>query len=337
MSTLTLTSGVLRSKVPPSQDEERTMGRLVGTQDVGELGFGCMGLSWAYASDGAPLSDKRALLNHVLDCGVRFLDTSDFYGPQTNEELIGSVVRSRRPDAFISTKGGLLPDPDKFMRVDGRPEHIAAACDGSLHRLGIDEIDLYQLHRVDPLVPLVETWGAMAELVFAGKVRMLGLCEVTAAQCDSVAEIHPVSAVQSELSVWERGALDHLVPWCEENDAAFIAYSPLGRGFLTGTLTPGTVFDSTDFRSRNPRFSPAALRENQRIVSVVQAIAEKLGATPAQVALAWALAVSPRVIPIPGTSKRHRFDENRECTTLDLGGADLKLLMRIEPPQQERY
>lgn len=313
------------------------MTRFIGVDHVGEIGFGCMGLSWAYTSDGLSAIDKRALLNHALDCGVKFLDTADFYGPHTNEELVGSVVRARRADAFISTKGGLLPDAETFMRVDGRPEHIVKACDGSLVRLGIDCIDLYHLHRVDPEVPLADTWGAMADLVVAGKVRMLGLCEVTAAQCEVAAQIHPVSAVQSELSVWEQGALVEVLPWCLANDAAFIAYSPLGRGFLTGGISPSHVFDTQDFRSQNPRFTHSALSENQRIVKTIQTVAARHHATSAQVALAWLLALSDRVIPIPGTTKQARFDENLESASLALHPDDLAILSTVQPPDQSRY
>lgn len=313
-----------------------TRPRTIGGDSVGHIGLGCMGLSWAYSPTAESPDRKLSVLEHAMDAGIRLFDTADFYGPHTNEELVGKLLRARRAEAFISTKGGLVAAED-FMRSDGRPEHIRSACDGSLRRLGAEQIDLYQLHRVDPEVPLTETWGAMAELVHQGKVRNLGLCEVTAEQCAAAAAIHPVAAVQSELSIWARQALDDVIPWCRRNGAAFIAFSPLGRGFLTGTMHASTRFADDDFRSRNPRFSPAALAENQRVVDVIAKIAAQHDATPAQVALAWLLAVDDIVLPIPGTTRTARVDENVGARQLRLTEGEMDTLGAITPPAQPRY
>lgn len=312
------------------------MPRYIGSADVGEIGFGCMGLSFAYQPTSGAADNPEHVLNHAVDKGIRLLDTSDFYGPHTNEQLVGRVLRQRRDEVVISTKGGLVPDDD-FMRPDGRPEHLRAACEGSLLRLGVEQIDLYQLHRVDPTVPLAETWGAMAELVDEGKVRYLGLCEVSVDQCDEAHAIHPVTTIQSELSVWERGALAAVLPWCVSHGAAFIAFSPLGRGFLTGALGAGTRFGSTDFRSRNPRFTPDAITRNQGIVDEIAAIAATHEVTAAQVALAWLLRTDEHVIPIPGTTKTRRIDENLGALAVELSPADIEALSTITPPQQPRY
>jgi aryl-alcohol dehydrogenase-like predicted oxidoreductase len=313
------------------------MGRSIGDSLVADIGFGCMGLSWAYAPQDGSWAEKTAVLHHALDAGVTLLDTADFYGPYINEELVGDVLRTRRDDVFVSTKGGLAASDEAFMSVNGRPEHLRTACDASLKRLGIDRIDLYQLHRVDPDVPLEESWGAMAELATAGKVRNVGLCEVSADQCRRAAAIHPVRSVQSELSIWERNALDTVLPWCRSSGAAFIAFSPLGRGFLTGTMGASTTFSNSDFRASNPRFSPEAIAQNQRVVDVIAGIARELDATAAQVALAWLLRLDPAVIPIPGTRKPERIDENMGALKITLSDDQFMRLSSVEPPSQPRY
>jgi aryl-alcohol dehydrogenase-like predicted oxidoreductase len=312
--------------------------RSIGTDRVASIGLGCMGLSWAYQQPGAvDAADKARVIEHALDIGVRVLDTSDFYGPYANEELLGSVLRSRRADAFVSTKGGLVLAENAFMAFDGSPAHLLAACDASLRRLGVDEIDLYQLHRVDPAVPLEESWGALAELVAAGKVRHIGLCEVDVQQLETAHRIHPVASVQSELSVWERSALAEVVPWCRVHGAAFIAFSPLGRGFLSGTISASVQFDSEDFRSTNPRFTPEARHSNQHIVDAVAGVAARHGATHAQIALAWLLAVDKIVIPIPGTTKIARLDENLRARSITLHPDEIAELSSLPPPIQARY
>lgn len=310
---------------------------MIGADRVASIGLGCMGLSWAYQRAGVDAADKARVIERALDRCVRVLDTSDFYGPYTNEELIGSVLRSRRADAFVSTKGGLVPAENAFMALDGSPGHLLAACDASLRRLGVDEIDLYQLHRVDPAVPLEDSWGALADLVVAGKVRYIGLCEVDVQQLEIAHRIHPVASVQSELSIWERSALAEVVPWCRDHGAAFIAFSPLGRGFLSGTIGASTQFDSEDFRSTNPRFTPEARHSNQGIVDTVAEVATRHGATPAQIALAWLLAIDEIVIPIPGTTKVARLEENLRARSITLHPDEITELSCLPPPIQARY
>jgi aryl-alcohol dehydrogenase-like predicted oxidoreductase len=310
--------------------------RTIGKTPISNIGFGCMGLSWAYSPSDAPSDTKLAVLHHALDTGVQLLDTADFYGPFVNEELVGQVLQSRRAEAFVSTKGGLVASED-FMAPNGRPEHLRKSCDGSLSRLGIEQIDLYQLHRVDPGVPLEDSWGAMAELVEQGKVRNLGLCEVTVEQLDVAQRIHPVASVQSELSIWERNALDNVLPWCHRHEAAFIAFAPLGRGFLTGTIPSTTTFDDGDFRSRNPRFSAEALALNRRVIDTIGEIAAAHEATAAQIALAWLLAVDSAVIPIPGTTKPSRIDENMAARNIVLTNDEFETLSNIPMPAQPRY
>jgi aryl-alcohol dehydrogenase-like predicted oxidoreductase len=239
----------------------------------------------------------------------------------------------------VATKCGLVVE-DKATYTfgrDGSPEHVREACDGSLSRLGIDVIDLYYLHRIDPRVPVEETWGAMAGLVAAGKVRYLGISEAKGDELERVARIHPVTAVQSELSLWTRDYLADVVPWCAAHGASFVAFSPLGRGFLTGKISPDTQFDSSDFRSRLPRFQAEAVAENQRIVDAVRAVAARRGATPAQIALAWVLARGEHVLAIPGTQRRKYLEENIAAADIELAPADLEELDTIPAPVGGRY
>jgi aryl-alcohol dehydrogenase-like predicted oxidoreductase len=269
---------------------------------------------------------------------VTLLDTADMYGPFTNEELVGRALAGRRDEVVLATKVGLVVDDAATyaMRKDGRPEHVREGIEASLARLNTDHVDLYQLHRVDPDVPLEETWGAMAEVVAAGEARAIGLSEVTVDELDRAHAIHPVASVQSELSLWTRDRLDDVLPWCREHDAAFIPYAPLGRGYLTGQVTADS-FDDRDFRARNPRFSREALEANLAIVDHVKAIAERLEATPAQVALAWLLAQDERVLPIPGTKRVERLEENAAAAGLELGRDDLAALDATPAPVGARY
>lgn len=313
-----------------------TVSRAIGNTTVTDIGFGCMGLSWAYSTGDSPVESKLGVLHHAVDVGVQLLDTADFYGPHVNEELVGRLLKTRRAEVFVSTKGGLVAGDD-FMAPDGRPEHLRKACEGSLTRLGVDHIDLYQLHRVDPNVPVEETWGALAELAREGKVRNLGLCEVTVAQLDLAQRIHPVASVQSELSIWVRDPLDDVLPWCHRHGSAFIAFAPLGRGFLTGTIPSSTTFDHDDFRSRNPRFSAEALSLNQPVVNAIADIARAHQASPAQIALAWLLAVDSAVIPIPGTTKISRIDENVAALDIALSPDEVETLSTVPMPAQPRY
>ena len=318
---------------------------------VGAIGLGCMGMSWAYVSPDA--RDEAAsvdVIRHALDQGITLLDTSDMYGLGHNEQLVGRAIADRRDEAVVATKVGLIgqqTDDGPTMTRDGSPEHIRSGVDASLNRLGIEVIDLYYLHRVDPNVPLEETWGAMAELVIAGKVRALGLSEVTTAQADVAQAIHPVGAVQSEFSLWTRDPqgqgttpdgdpMGDMISWTAQHGAAFVPFSPLGRGFLTGALDDSTI-DRTDFRSQLPRFTDAARDSNQQIVDVVRGVAERHSATPAAVALAWVLAQGDHIIPIPGTTKIKNLDANILATDLELSADDLAELDAVPAPVGGRY
>jgi aryl-alcohol dehydrogenase-like predicted oxidoreductase len=305
---------------------------------VGAVGLGCMSMSWAY--DPAMKDDETAIaaIRAGLEMGVTLIDTAPAYGPFTNEELVGRAINGRRADTVLATKVGLIVDPETYeFRKDGRPESVKTSCEDSLRRLGVDHINLFQLHRIDPEVPIEETWGAMAELVNRGLVGHLGLSEATVEECARAASVHPVASVQSEFSLWTRDRLSDVIPWCEANGATFIPFAPLGRGFLTGAVAATTEFESKDFRSRNPRFTPEARAANQVIVDEIRAVAEGLGATPAQVAIAWTLAVSPAIVPIPGTRRPARVRENAGAATLVLSDTDRKRLDDLPPPVGDRY
>ena len=302
---------------------------------VGAVGLGCMGMSWAYGAAERDDAQSREVLRRALDLGVTLIDTADVYGPFTNEELVGSGLDRRRDGVFLATKCGLVVGPDGMGR-NGRPEHVRAAIDASLQRLRTDRVDLWQLHRVDPDVPVEETWGAMAEQVAAGKALALGMSEVGVEELDRAHAVHPVATVQSELSLWTRDPLAEVLPWCARNGAGFLPFSPLGRGFLTGTVAEGS-FDAKDFRARNPRFTPEAMTANTAIVDVVRAVAERRGATAAQVALAWVLAQGEHVVPIPGTKKVGYLEQNAASAELVLEADDLAELDALPAPVGARY
>lgn len=310
----------------------RTLGR--SGPEVGAVGLGCMGMSWAYGADERDDEASVAVLHRALEVGVTLIDTADVYGPFTNEELVGRALAGRREQAVLASKCGLVAR-DGQMGRDGRPEHVREAIDASLRRLGTDHLDLWQLHRVDPDVPVEETWGAMAEQVTAGKAELLGMSEVGVAELDRAHAVHPVASVQSELSLWTRDPLAEVLPWCEAHGAAFLPFSPLGRGYLTGTLSGG--FDSSDFRSRNPRFTAEAMSANTALVDAVRAVAQRLEATPAQVALAWLLTRGEHVVPIPGTKKKHYLEENSAAAELALSAGDLAELDALPAPVGARY
>ena len=303
---------------------------------VGAIGLGCMGMTYAYDQDRRDDDRSVSVIHRALDLGVTLLDTSDVYGPHTNEELVGRALVGRRDDAVLATKCGLVFSPDLAHTRNGSPEYVRAACDASLRRLGVEVIDLYQLHRVDPEVPVEETWGAFAELVAVGKVRAIGLSEVSVEQLEVCHAIHPVTSVQSELSLWTRDYLGDVLPWCRDHDVAFLPFSPLGRGFLTGALAP-REFASDDFRSRLPRFAPEAMAANQQIVDAVAAVAHERGVTSAQIALAWVLAQGENVVPIPGTKRVERLEENAAAADLVLSDDDLAALAALPDPQGGRY
>ncbi|NDU76032.1 aldo/keto reductase [Actinomadura sp. DSM 109109] len=326
---------------------------------VGAVGLGCMGMSWAYTESQRDDDASVALIRKALDLGVTFLDTAQVYGDGHNETLVGRALAGRRGEAVVATKTGLVvesADTRKLVR-NGTPEQVRASAEDSLRRLGTETIDLYYLHRVDPRVPLADTWGAMAELVAEGKVRRLGLSEVSVAEAAEAHAVHPVAAVQSELSLWTRDAMGapggaagslpgdgpasaegpgDVVGWCAANGAAFVPFSPLGRGFLTGTVTAAD-FEDTDFRGGNPRFQEDALRANLRIVDVVKAVAARHGATAAQVAIAWTLAQGEHVIPIPGTKKEKYLLDNAGAAALDLTVTDLAELDGVPAAVGGRY
>ena len=306
---------------------------------IGAIGLGCMGMSWAYNPEDRDDERSISVIRHALDIGVTLIDTADAYGPYTNEQLVGRALEGRRADMVLATKCGLEVRSVEPMEIsrNGRPEHVRAAIDASLERLGTDHVDLYQLHRTDPEVPVEETWGAMAEVVAAGKARAIGMSEATVDELERAHAIHPVATLQSELSLWTPGPLEDVVPWCREHDAAFIPFAPLGRGFLTGAITSATSFGERDFRGRNPRFTAEAMDANQTIVEQVRAVAGRLGATPGQVALAWCLAQDEQVVPIPGTRRPERLEENAAAARLELSAADLAELDRLPAAAGERY
>lgn len=307
-----------------------TLDRVVAGRRAGPVGLGCMPMSHAYTLEECDDAVSVRVVRRALDLGVALFDTADIYGPYTNERLLGAALRGRRDEAIVATKIGLVPDGDKLAR-DGRPEHIRRACDASLRRLGTDRIDLLQLHRVDPEVPLAETWGAMAGLVAAGKVRALGISHATVADLRRAHAVHPVAALQVELSVWAREARAELLPWCAAHGAAVLAFSPLGRGYLTGEVRAAR-FGPRDSRVRDPRFTAAAMAANRAIVAGVAGVARRHDATPAQVALAWTLACGAHVIPIPGTKKPRWLEENVRAAGLCLTRDDLAALDALPEP-----
>ncbi|RKT54702.1 aldo/keto reductase [Saccharothrix australiensis] len=297
--------------------------------ELGRTGLGCMSMTGGYAPATRDDRESIQVVHRALDLGVALFDTADIYGPFSNEQLLGRALRGRRDRAVIATKCGLVPGPDGALSRDGRPEHIRAACEGSLRRLGVDVIDLYQLHRVDPAVPLEETWGAMADLVAEGKVRALGISHATVPELALVHSLFPLAAVQYELSILAPQLRADVLPWCQANGVAFVAFAPIGRGYLTGGVDGVGVGDS---RSSDPRFTADALAANRPIVEGVRSVAERVGATPAQVAIAWVLAQGDRVVPIPGTRTLRRLEENVAALDVRLGPEDLRELDALPVP-----
>jgi len=327
--------------------ERRTIG--AAALAVGAVGLGCMPMSWAYNGSRQRGDESLRAVHRALDLGSTLLDTADMYGPFTNELLLGRALKERREDAFVSTKVGLLVG-EQHIVANGRPGYVKRACDASLRRLQTDVIDLYQLHREDPEVPVEETWGAMAELVQAGKVRSLGLCamgaragrrsgtrlyDATIRQLQRVQQVFPVSAVEAELSVWSPEALDTLLPWCAERGIGFLAAMPLGNGYLTGTLTPGEGFERDDVRARHPRFTGEMMAANQPIVAGLRRVAARHGdgVTPAQVALAWVLSQGRHVVPVPGAKQERWVTENAAATALRLTPQNLAEVAELPAAQ----
>ena len=303
--------------------------RKIGSQGlvVGAMGLGCMGMSHAYGTD-RDEAESMATIHRALDCGVTLLDTAEVYGPHTNEELVGKAIRGRRDQVVLATKfgfvmgSGLIP----ARRFAGQCQ---ARGRGSLRRLGVDVIDLYYLHRKDPAVPIEETVGGMKELVEAGKVRFLGLSEVGADTIRRANKVHPISAVQSEYSLWERGIEESILPAMRELGIGSVPFSPLGRGYLTGALQSTSAFGAGDFRRNLPRFDDEHMAANQKLVDTVKAVAGRHGATPAQVALAWVLASAPDAVPIPGTKRRTYLDDNLGAVNVHLTTEDMAALNQL--------
>lgn len=306
--------------------EQRQLGK--NGPHVCALGLGCMGMSFAYG----PTDDDESLrvLRRYLELGGNFLDTAEIYGPHKNEELLGRFLREiPRSRVVIATKFGFRIGPGGTRSVDSSPENVARACEGSLKRLGIETIDLYYQHRVDPKVPIEETVGAMAKLVSAGKVRMLGLSEAGPETIRRAAKVHPIAALQSEYSLWSREVEKNgVLPTCRELGITFVPYSPLGRGFLTGAIQKLDDLDPTDWRRTNPRFGEKALQENLKLATTVKELARAKGASPAQLALAWVLVQGKDMIPIPGTKRLRYLEDNMGTLSITLTETDLQNIRR---------
>lgn len=298
---------------------------------VSEQGLGCMSMSVVYGAGDDSAGD--ATIHRAIDLGIRLIDTADLYGGHANEVLVGRAIADRRDEVTLATKFGIVFDPDDPMArgVNGRPEYVHAACDASLRRLDLDVIDLYYQHRPDPEVPIEETVGAMAELVAAGKVRHLGLSEASVDTIRRAVSVHPITAVQTEYSLFARDVEERVLPACRELGIALVAYSPLGRGLLTGTIRSVGDLHDVDFRATQPRFSSENLDHNVALVDRVAAIAEAHGCTPAQVALAWLSLRGNDVIPIPGTKRIERLEENVGALDVELTDADLAVLETLDP------
>ena len=307
---------------------------------VSAMGLGCMGMSAFYTTDAASETDSIATIHRALDLGVTLLDTADMYGPFTNERLVGRAIADRRDEVVLATKFANVIDPDGTRRIDGSPEYVRRAADASLQRLGVDHIDLYYQHRVDKTVPIEETVGAMAELVTAGKVRHLGLSEASPETIRRAHAVHPITALQTEYSLWTRDVEGEILPLLRTLGIGLVPYSPLGRGFLTGTITSSDALAPDDFRRSNPRFTGHALDANLALVETVRIIAGRKGVTPGQLALAWVLAQGPDVVPIPGTKRIAYLEENVAADAVDLTAEDLAALdaaLPIGAAAGERY
>jgi aryl-alcohol dehydrogenase-like predicted oxidoreductase len=291
---------------------------------VSALGLGCMGMSWAYG----PADEQEAIatIHEALDLGVTFFDTAEVYGPYANEELLGRALEGRRANAVIATKFGFKIEGGKMVGTDSRPEHVREVCEASLKRLGVDRIDLFYQHRVDPHVPIEDVVGAVAELVREGKVGHIGLSEAGVKTLERASAVHPIAALQSEYSLFEREVEREILPACRRLGIGFVPFSPLGRGYLTGHVKPSDEYDDNDFRRSNPRFDREHYEHNMGLVKAVSALAAQKAVTAGQVALAWLLAQGPDIVPIPGTKRRTYLRENVGATDVRLSAEDLAFL-----------
>lgn len=300
--------------------------------ELNPIGLGCMGMSEFYG--GCEEEKSVQLIHDAIDRGMNFFDTADMYGTGHNEQVVGRALKSpdKRAAAVLCTKFGVVRDGKEFRGVNGRPDYVRQACDGSLKRLGVEYIDLYYQHRVDPEVPIEETVGAMAELVAAGKVKYLGLSEAAPETIRRADQVHPITALQTEYSLWTRDPEESLLDLCRELGITFVAYSPLGRGFLTGAIRNPEDLDADDWRRHNPRFQGENFDKNLTMVEHIRQLAEAKGCTPAQLALAWVLSAGEQVVSIPGTRKLHRLEENLGALSVELTPDELKEIDRIIPP-----
>ena len=306
--------------------------RRLGDLEVSAIGLGCMGMSEFYGPRDE--AEAMATIQRAIDLGVTLLDTADMYGPYTNEELVGRAIRGRRQAVVLATKCGIVRDPHNAMvrGINGRPEYIRTSCDGSLRRLGVDAVDLYQLHRVDPKVPIEESVGALADLVRAGKTRFVGLSEASAQTLRRAHAVHPIASVQSEYSLWSRDPEDGVLDTCRRLGIGFLAYSPLGRGFLTGQIRRFEDLAADDYRRLSPRFQGENFPKNLELVRHIEAVAGAKGCRASQLALAWVLAQGEFIVPIPGTKRRTYLEENLGALGVQLTPADLSRINDIAPP-----